>query len=78
MLINHFLVPLRRAFFGPVGVVLAAPSHKAARGIGAKTLHSVLGFTPDNSLRTAALALTSQKSVKLEAHIPAGGRHAAR
>jgi len=73
MLINHFLVPLCRAFFGPVGVVLAAPSNKAARGIGAKTLHSVLGFTPDNSLRTAALALTTQKRVKLErTFLPAG------
>ena len=66
MLINHFLVPLSRAFFGPVGVVLAAPSNKAARGIGAKTLHSLLGFTPETSLRTAALALTPQKRVKLE------------
>ena len=73
MLINYFLVPVSRAFFGPVGVVLAAPSNKAARGIGAKTLHSVLGFTPDNSLRTAALALTTQKRVKLErTFLPAG------
>ena len=61
-----FLVPLRRAFFGFIGVVLAAPSNKAARGIGAKTLHSLLGFTPENSLRTAALALSTQKRVKLE------------
>ena len=73
MLINYFLVPVSRAFFGPVGVVLGAPSNKAARGIGAKTLHSVLGFTPDNSLRTAALALTTQKRVKLErTFLPAG------
>ena len=73
MLINYFLVPLCRAFFGPVGVVLAAPSNKAARGIGAKTLHSLLGFTPENSLRTAALALTTQKRVKLErTFLPAG------
>ena len=66
MLINYFLVPLCRAFFGFTGVVLAAPSNKAARGIGAKTLHSLLGFTPENSLRTAALALSTQKRVKLE------------
>ena len=66
MFINHFLVPLCRTFFGHTGVVLAAPSNKAARGIGAKTLHSLLGFTPDVSLRTAALALTTQKRVKLE------------
>ena len=73
MLINHFLVPLCRAFFGSVGAVLAAPSNKAARGIGAQTLHSLLGFTPDNSLRTAALALTTQKRVKLErTFLPAG------
>ena len=32
MLINYFLVPVSRAFFGPVGAVLAAPSNKAARG----------------------------------------------
>ena len=73
MMINHFLVPLCQAFFGHAGVVLAAPSNKAARGIGAKTLHSVLGFTPDSSLRTAALALTTQKRVKLErTFLPAG------
>ena len=61
-----FLDPLCRASFGFTGVVLAAPSNKAARGIGAKTLHSLLGFTPENSLRTAALALSTQKRVKLE------------
>ena len=73
MLLNHFLVPLCRAYFGVAGVVLAAPSNKAARGINAKTLHSVLGFTPENSLRTAALALTTQKRVKLErTFLPAG------
>ena len=73
MLINHFLVPLCRAFFGTRGVVLAAPSNKAARGIGAKTVHSLLGFTPAHSLRTAALALTTQKRVKLECtFLPAG------
>ena len=73
MMINHFLVPLCRIFFGRTGVVLAAPSNKAARGIGAKTLHSLLGFTPDISLRTAALALTTQKRVKLErTFLPAG------
>ena len=66
MLIIYFFVPLCRAFFGPAGVVLAAPSNKAARGISGKTLHSLLGFTPDSSLRTSALALTTQKRVKLE------------
>ena len=66
MLINFFFVPLCRAFFGPAGVVLAAPSNKAARGINGKTFHSLLGFTPDSSLRTAALALTTQKRIKLE------------
>jgi hypothetical protein len=66
MLINYFFVPLCRAFFGPAGVVLAAPSNKAARGVHGKTLHSLLGFTPDSSLRTSALALTTQKRIKLE------------
>ena len=66
MLIIYFFVPLCRAFLGPAGVVLAAPSNKAARGISGKTLHSLLGFTPDSSLRTSALALTTQKRVKLE------------
>ena len=73
MLINHFFVPLCRAFFRHAGVVLAAPTNKAARGIHAKTLHCVLGFTPESSLRTSALALTTQKRVKLERTcIPAG------
>ena len=66
MLINHFIVPLCNAFFDQRGVVLSAPSNKAARGIHAKTLHSLLGFKPDSSLRTAALALSAQKRVKLE------------
>ena len=66
MLINFFFVPLCRAFFGPAGVVLAAPSNKAARGVNGKTFHSLLGFTPSSSLRTSALALTTQKRVKLE------------
>ena len=36
-------------------------------------LHCVLGFTPESSLRTSALALTTQKRVKLEKTcIPAG------
>ena len=66
MLINYFFVPLCRAFFGTSAVVLAAPSNKAARGIHGKTMHSLLGFTPDTSLRTSALALTTQRRVKLE------------
>ena len=66
MLINFFFVPLCRAFFGPAGVVLTAPSNKAARLIHGKTFHSLLGFTPDSSLRTSALALTTQKRIKLE------------
>ena len=52
MLINYFFVLACRAFFGPTGVVLAAPSNKAARGIHGKTLHSFLGFTRESSLRT--------------------------
>ena len=66
MLINFFFVPLCRVFFGPAGVVLAAPSNKAARLIHGKTFHSLLGFTPDTSLRTSALVLTTQKRIKLE------------
>jgi hypothetical protein len=66
MLINFFFVPLCKAFFGPAGVVLGAPSNKAARLIHGKTMHGLLGFTPDSSLRTSALALTTQKRVKLE------------
>lgn len=66
MLINFFFVPLRHAFFGPAGVVLAAPSNKATRGVNGKTFHSLLGFTPDSSLRSSALALTTREKVKLE------------
>ena len=73
MLINHFIVPLCRAFFGGAGVVLAAPSNKASRGIGAKAVHSLLGFTPSHSLRTAALALTTENLVNIErTFLPAG------
>ena len=73
MLINHFPAPLFRAVFGPLDIILVAPSNKAARGIGAKTVHSLPGFAPDSSLRTAVLALTTQKRVKLErAFLPAG------
>ena len=52
MLVSYFFVSLCRAFFRPAGVVLAAPSNKAAHGIHAKTLHSLLDFTPDSPLRT--------------------------
>ena len=73
MLINHFFVPLCRAFYNHAGVILGAPTNKAARGIHGKTLHGICGFTPDTCLRTSALALTTQKRVKLERTcLPAG------
>jgi len=73
MLINKFFVPLCRAFYGARGVVLNAPSNKAARGIGGKTMHAAQGLTPDSSLRTAALALKPETRRKLECiYLPAG------
>ena len=42
------------------------PRKKAARGIAAKTLHGVLGFTSNSFFHAAALALTPQRRVKLE------------
>ena len=55
-----FLRPVCHACFGRTKVVLATPSNKAAREVHSKTLHSLLGSTPESSLRTSALALTIQ------------------
>ena len=60
-----------------VGRILKHPILLLTRGswiwIGAKTLHSALRFTPDTSLRTAALELTPQRRAKLgQAFLPAG------
>ena len=66
MLINCFIVPLCKAFWGPAGVVCATTSNKAAVGIRGKTFHSLLGLTPDSSMRTSQLALTNKNRVKLE------------
>ena len=73
-ILNKILIPLFRAYFGPRGCILTAPSNKAARLIKGRTIHATQGMTPDNSLRTAALRLSGTRS-KLERTMgPAGAK----
>ena len=69
MLIVDILIPLLVTFYGSEGVLNQAPSNKAARGIGGKTIHSAQGLTPDNSLRTYALAPNTEARRKLQATV---------
>ena len=72
-LIVRVLTPLFEAFYGPAGCVRLAPSNKAARLIGGRTMHAAQGLTPASSLRTAALRLTGMARKKVEqVMIPAG------
>ena len=66
MLLNLILIPLFKTFFGIRGVQMLSPSNKGARGVGGRTCHSASGLTPENSLRTAALAPGTEKLIKLE------------
>ena len=59
------LLPLLEAYYHPEGVLRRAPSNKPARLIGGRTMHSGQGLTPENSMRTAALALNAQSQHKL-------------
>ena len=70
------ILPLLEAYFRPEGVLRRAPSNKPARLIGGRTMHSGQGLTPENSLRTAALALNAQARHKLSVtHADAGVLH---
>ena len=58
------VVPTLRAFFDRV--VLTAPSNRAARGFdpSAKTLHSIAGMKPQDSMRTSSLYIKSDRMRK--------------
>ena len=63
------LVPVLKTFFRKV--VLTAPSNRAARGFDptAKTLHSVSGMKPQDSMRTSSLHIkTDQMRKRLDAN----------
>ena len=67
------ILPLLEAYYHPEGVLRRAPSNKPARLIGGRTMHSGQGLTPDNSMRTASLALNAQSQQKLSiTHADAG------
>ena len=61
----EIILPLLETYFHPEGVLRRAPSNKPARLIGGRTMHSGQGLTPENSMRTAALALNAQSRQKL-------------
>ena len=67
------ILPLLEAYYHPEGVLRRAPSNKPARLIGGRTMHSGQGLTPENSMRTASLALNAQSRQKLSiTHADAG------
>ena len=61
----EIMLPLREAYFHPEGVLRRAPSNKPARPIGGRTMRSGQGMTPENSMRTASLALNARSKQKL-------------
>ena len=72
----EIILPLLEAYYRPEGVLRRAPSNKPARLIGGRTMHSGQGMTPENSMRTAALALNAQSRQKLSiTHEDAGVLH---
>ena len=69
----EIILPLLEAYYHPEGVLRRAPSNKPARLIGGRTMHSGQGLTPENSMRTASLALNAQSRQKLSiTHADAG------
>ena len=75
MVLTELIIPLLETFFGADGVIKEAPSNKAARLIGGRTVHSGIGLSAESSLRTAALGLNAQARRKLEVTlIRAGAR----
>ena len=61
----EIILPLLETCYRLEGVLRRAPSNKAARLIGGRAMHSGQGLTPENSMRTAALALNVQSRQKL-------------
>ena len=62
------ILPLLETYYHREGVLRRAPTNKAARLVGRRTVHSSQGLNPETSLRTAALSLDAQARKKL-AHI---------
>ena len=62
-LMQVVVVPTLQTFFSRV--VLTAPSNRAARGChpSAKTLHSIAGMKPQDSMRTSSLGIKSDQTV---------------
>ena len=72
-LATEVILPLLETYYHPEGVLRRAPSNKPARLIDGRTMHSGQGLTPENSMRTAALALNAQSQQKLSiTHADAG------
>ena len=75
LLINKVFTPLLQAYFGPKGLLKQAPSNKAARLIGGRTLHVTSALTATQSLRTANLKPSDTALKKLQIlNIPAGAQ----
>ncbi len=75
-LMQLVVVPTLRTFFERV--VLTAPSNRAARGFdpSAKTLHSIAGMTPKDSMRTSSLHIKSdQMRKRMDANQTHAGVH---
>ena len=72
-MMQEVVVPTLQTFFSKV--VLTAPSNRAARGFhsSAKTLHSIAGLTPTDSMRTSCLGI---KSDEMRKRIDANQTHA--
>ena len=66
MVLKDLIVPLLETYFRPAGVIKEAPSNKAARLIGGRTIHSGNGLTATTSLRTCQLGLNAQTRRKME------------
>ena len=73
LLINKIFTPLFQAYFGFNGVLKQAPSNKAARLIGGRTMHVASALQAAQSLRTAQLKPNESAMKKLQIlHVPAG------
>ena len=72
-LLLRIIEPIVKHFIGPL--VKAAPSNKAAREIGGRTMHTLSALRATTSFRTAALALKKDEDRKklLAVHGKAGG-----
>ena len=74
-LINSVFTPLLQTYFGMNGLLKQAPSNKAARLIGGRTLHVTNALRPAQSLRTAALKPQGSALKKMQIlTIPAGAQ----